>query len=197
MCKYEVQVKLNYGEMNIECGDNYNDAIAKFKKVKNDFLNVPATITLYNNDKDIEQFTSKTESDCNFTKLYNELVDTLVKINEVSTKLNEQEKELAEEKNKSYHKIEEMDYDELDVEMLLDLKKNLTKRRIVKEENREFYAFHEANCKILEILSDFKRIRPSKIHEGKNKAYRQKYYKENKNCKERRISVAKDLKLNK
>ena len=68
MCKYEVRVSLEYGKMNVNAGDNYNEALIKYKNIKNDFLNIPATITLFNNDKNIEQFTTKTNSKYDFVK---------------------------------------------------------------------------------------------------------------------------------
>lgn len=196
MCKYTIMIGLDYGKMNVECGDNYNLAIQKYKEIKKDFYNTPATITLYNNEKHIEQFTTKTKNEYSFEKLYNELIDKIIQINEIGEELTKKEKKLAESKNNSYHMIEETDYDDLSMDILLDLKKNLTQRRLVKDENKEYYAWHECNCKIIEILKDYKEARHDKITGSKWNIYRSKYYKEGTNCKEKRISILKDLKIN-
>nr|DAZ34403.1 MAG TPA: hypothetical protein [Caudoviricetes sp.] len=196
MCKYKISVEMKYGKCNIEGTDDYNMAIEKYKEIKEDFKNTPATITLYNTEKQIEQFTTKTKLDCNFDKLYNELIDVLIRINEASAKMTELEKQYNQAKNKSYHDIEMMDIDELNEDVLFDLKKQLTQRRVTEEGNRCFYSFHNANVKIIEILKDFKESRASKLHEGTNKAYRQPYYKEHENTKRKRITILKDLKIN-
>lgn len=196
MCKYKISVEMKYGKYNIDGTDDYNMAIEKYKEIKEDFKNTPATITLYNTEKQIEQFTTKTKLDCNFDKLYNELIDVLIRINEASAKMTELEKRYNQAKNTSYHDIEMMDMNELNEDVLFNLKKQLTQRRVTEEGNRCFYSFHNANVKIIEILKDFKESRASKLHEGTNKAYRQPYYKEHENTKRKRITILKDLKIN-
>ena len=62
MCKYIIKIDLNYGNMNVPVGDNYNKAIEEYKRIKKDFANAPATITLWNNEKNIEQFVSKVDN---------------------------------------------------------------------------------------------------------------------------------------
>ncbi len=196
MCKYEVRVSLEYGKMNVNAGDNYNEALIKYKNIKNDFLNIPATITLFNNDKNIEQFTTKTNSKYDFVKKYNQIIDLLIDINEMGKELTVKEKEFSQKKNDAYHLIESTDYDELDIEMLLNFKKELTMRRSIKDENKEFYAFASFNNQLIELLSNYRNARHDRLLDNKNKTYKSKYYRESSNCKDKRVSILKDLKIN-
>lgn len=195
MCKYEIRVKLNYGEMNIPAGDNYNEAINQYKKIKNDFNNAPAIITLWNNEKNIEQFVSKVNNKYDFKRHYNELIDKLIEINSLGKELIETEKELANNKNENYHEIELTDYNDLSMDMLINLKKDLTIRRVTKECAKEYYAFHDLNCKLIELLRDYKSARHDKLLDSCGKTYYSKFYKESNKNKEKRISTLKDLKI--
>lgn len=195
MCKYEIKINLNYGNMNVPVGDDYNKAVEEYKKIKNDFINTPATITLWNNEKGIEQFVSKVDNKYEFKKYYNELINILIKINSLGKELVLTEKELSEKKTKSYHDIELTDYDDLSMDMLINLKKDLTIRRLTKECSKEYYAFHELNCKLIELLKDYKSARHGKLLDSCSKTYYSKFYKESSKNKDKRISMLNDLKL--
>jgi len=195
MCKYEVNVEMKYGKYNIPC-ESYNEAMVKYKEVKNELINIPAKITVWNCEKEIKQFSATTNPELEFKKLYNNLINTLIKINKISIELSEKENSYAKSKNSSYHMIEETDYEELDLDMLINLKKTLTERRIVKEENVQYFSFHECNVKIIELLSNFKNTRADKLHKNSNQLHRSKYYKESLNAKLKRITTLEDLKIN-
>ena len=195
MCKYEIRIDLNYGNMNMPVGDNYNMAVEKFKKIKDDFANTPAKIILWNNERNIEQFVSKVDNRYDFKKHYNELINILVKINELGKELVNTEKELSEKKTESYHNIELTDYDNLSIGMLIELKKDLTIRRVTKECTKEYYAFHELNCKLIELLKNYKNVRHSKLLDSCSKTYYSKFYKESEKNKDKRISILNDLKI--
>lgn len=193
MCKYEVKISLEYGNINVPATDNYNQALDKYREVKQQFNSVPCEIILWNNDKGCQQFISKNKPDKEFDKLYNQIKDALNKMTKIQIELLQQEEELSRTKNKSYHAIEETDINDLDLNMLINLKLDLSKRRIIKENNQQFYAFFDCYNKMIELLKSYKNEKHDKLLHNSNKIHQSKYYKESINVKKKRLSVISDL----
>ena len=78
MCKYQIQINNKYGNMMINAGDNYSEAINKYKEVKDEYASITCDINFLNDGK--IQFQKK--NDNSMEKLYDNLLDVLVKIAE-------------------------------------------------------------------------------------------------------------------
>ena len=141
MCKYQIQINNKYGNMMINAGDNYSEAINKYKEVKDEYASITCDINFLNDGK--IQFQKK--NDNSMEKLYDNLLDVLVKIAEHEIEMSEKEEEFNRAKNANYHMIEELDISKLSDEEQLDIFKNmktmLTKRRSIESENQKAYAF--------------------------------------------------------
>ena len=89
MCKYQIQINNKYGNMMINAGDNYSEAINKYKEVKDEYASITCDINFLNDGK--IQFQKK--NDNSMEKLYDNLLDVLVKIAEHEIEMSEKEEE--------------------------------------------------------------------------------------------------------
>ena len=155
MCKYQIQINNKYGNMMINAGDNYSEAINKYKEVKDEYASITCDINFLNDGK--IQFQKK--NDNSMEKLYDNLLDVLVKIAEHEIEMSEKEEEFNRAKNANYHMIEELDISKLSDEEQLDIFKNmktmLTKRRSIESENQKAYAFHDTFLKIYDAIENY------------------------------------------
>lgn len=193
MSKYILNIKTKYGVQNITCGDDYKKAMCKYKEIKDFYESVPCTIKFYNEDE--VQFIKTPEKD--FTKLYNNFVDSLIELGRYQVEMCKNEDKLHELRNKLYHQLEEMDLSEMtddeQLEYLLNTKNSLTKRRINENENRLNFGFSECFNSIYESLCAYENMKKKREEQGTTR-YNKAYYTEDMAKKKRRIKKLHELK---
>lgn len=191
--KYIVNVGTKFGVENIRLGDDYNLAIRKYKEIKEFYKNVPCTIKFYNED-DI-QFTKTPEKD--FEKLYNNLIDSVISLAKYQVELCKAENKLHEVRNSLYHDLEQMDLskmtDDEQIEYLIKMKSELTKRRINEEENQKNFAFFDCFNNIYNSLCSYVGTKNKKEYRGVGR-YKTKYYTEDISTKKNRVKKLHNLK---
>lgn len=147
MCKYLIRINMKYGNMNVNAGDDYNNALGIYRNVKKEYENIPCTIELYNKEKEDIQFVRKNNG-VTFDELLNNFKDALIELARYQVKLCKEEKQYTELRNQLYHDLENTDLSELDdyeqIKVLHNMKKELSKRRLIEEENIKNYGFY--NC---------------------------------------------------
>lgn len=194
MCRYVLNIETKYGIQNIKCGDDYNQAMTKYKEIKEFYSSVPCTIKFYNQD-DV-QFIKTPEKD--FKKLYNNLVDDVIALAKYQVELSKSESKLQEVRNSLYHDLEETDLSKLTEEeqltYLMKMKSELTKRRINEEENKRNFAFFDCFIKIYESLCSYNGIREEKEDLGSSR-YKKVYYTEDMGTKKNRVKKLHSLKI--
>lgn len=191
--KYIVNVGTKFGVENIRLGDNYKLAIKKYKEIKEFYKNVPCTIKFYNED-DI-QFVKTPEKD--FEKLYNDLIDSVIALAKYQVELCKTETKLQEVRNFLYHDLEQMDLskmtDDEQIEYLIKMKSELTKRRINEKENQKNFAFFDCFNNIYDSLCSYVGTKNQKEDYGA-KRYSNRYYTEDISTKKKRVKKLHNLK---
>lgn len=193
MCRYVVQIDLKFGIQTINCGDDYNSAIEKYKEIKEFYSSVPCTMRFYNQNE--VQFTKTPEKD--FEKLYNNLIDSMLALGKYQVELSKTEDKLHEVRNDLYHDLEETDLSKLteeeQIDYLMKMKSQLTKRRINEIENQKNYAFFDCFTTIYDALCQYNGIREQKEGVGIGR-YKKTYYTEEMGTKKNRIKKLHNLK---
>lgn len=173
--------------------NTHKKAMCKYKEIKDFYESVPCTIKFYNEDE--VQFIKTPEKD--FTKLYNNFVDSLIELGRYQVEMCKNEDKLHELRNKLYHQLEQMDLSEMtddeQLEYLLNTKNSLTKRRINENENRLNFGFSECFNSIYESLCAYGNTKAKKEEQGIGR-YKKDYYTEDMAKKKRRIKKLHELK---
>ena len=187
MCKYQIQINNKYGNMMINAGDNYSEAINKYKEVKDEYASITCDINFLNDGK----IQCQKKNDNSMEKLYDNLLDVLVKIAEHEIEMSEKEEEFNRAKNANYHMIEELDTSKLSDEEQLDIFKNmktmLTKRRSIESENQKAYAFHDTFLKIYDAIENYENKDKCKVNKNISR-FKDQYYRESPKNKQKRLS---------
>lgn len=194
MCKYLVGISTKYGVENVNCGDDYNAAIEKYKEIKEFYSSVACTIRFYNQNE--IQFTKTPEKD--FEKLYNNLIDSMIELGKYQVELSKAEDKLQEVRNELYHDLEEKDLskmtEEEQISYLMKMKSQLTKRRINETENQKNYAFFDCFTTIYETICSYNHDTKDKKENANTGRYKHKYYTEEMSKKKNRIKKLHNLK---
>lgn len=194
MCtRFIVGVETKFGVENINCGDDYNSAIKKYKEVKEFYNDIPCTIRFYNQN-DV-QFTKTPSKD--FDKLYNNLIDAMIDLAKYQVELSKAESKLHEVRNNLYHDLEERDLSEMSddekIRYLQDMKGELTKRRITESDNQKNYAFSNCFNNMYKSICDYTGVRESRETVGSSR-YKNTYYTEEMSIKKNRVKKLHNLK---
>lgn len=188
MCKYLVQVKMNFGNMSVSAGDNYQEAINKYHEIKEYYNSIPCEISFYNKEKDDVQFT-KVNKDDSFDKLYNDLINNLANISRHMVDIRRRESNLTEVRNEMYHALELTSLSDLTEEeqlkMLFDMKAKLSSRRLIEDESQKMYAFFDSFKDICNLISKYDNEKESKLRHGQ-KRFGNAYYSEDLSNKKQR-----------
>lgn len=169
MCKYLVQVKMNFGNMSISAGDNYQEAINKYHEIKEYYNSIPCEISFYNREKNEVQFT-KVNKDDSFDKLYNDLINSLANISRHMIDIRRRESNLTEVRNQLYHQLELT---------------SLSSRRLIEDESQKMYAFFDSFKDICNSISKYDNEKENKLRHGQ-KRYGNAYYSEDLSNKKQR-----------
>ena len=192
---YSIEIKMKYGKFKVK-SDNYQECMNKYKEIKEEYSKIPCEIIVYKDDE--VQFI-KGNSEESFENLYNKLIDILLEMGQYQIDISSEEKEYGEIKNKLYHSLEEMDLSETsDKEQLTFLNKmkgELSKRRLIENENRKLYAFDRVYRIILDELNVYKNKEKETKEEASINRYTNVYYKEGVKAKRNRIKEINNLKL--
>lgn len=192
---YSIEIKMKYGKFKVK-SDNYQECMNKYKEIKEEYSKIPCEIIVYKDDE--VQFI-KGNSKESFENLYNKLIDILLEMGQYQIDISSEEKKYGEIKNKLYHSLEEMDLSETtDKEQLTFLNKmkgELSKRRLIENENKKLYAFDRVYRKILDELNVYKNKERETKEEASINRYTNVYYKEGVKAKRNRIKEINNLKL--
>ena len=127
------------GEMNINLGDIYKEALEKYNKVKADYTNVPCKMKVEDTEKKQVLFVKENKEN-SFEKAYNQLLSSLIEMSRMQLNLSKNEKKYTECRNNLYHDLETTDLSQLStdeqIDYLMNMKSQLNKRRIIEEENK-------------------------------------------------------------
>lgn len=77
---------MKYGNMNVNAGDDYNNALDIYRNVKKEYENIPCTIELYNKEKEDIQFVRKNNG-VTFDELLNNFKGALIELARYQVKL--------------------------------------------------------------------------------------------------------------
>ncbi|MGL4450410.1 MAG: hypothetical protein ACRCTZ_04350 [Sarcina sp.] len=166
MCKYLVQIRTNFGNMSVQAGDSYIEAIDKYKEIKEHYKTIPCEISFYNKEKDDVQFTKINKED-SFDELYERLINTLADISRRQIEMRRKEKNYVEVRNELYHSLETTDISELSdkdqLDMLMNMKIQLNSRRLIEEENQKMYAFFKSFKSICSEIESYDKEKEKKL----------------------------------
>ena len=186
MCRYKMSIEMEYGVMNINLGDIYKEAMAKYNKVKADYSEVPCKMIVKDNEDVLFIKDNKEQS---FDKLYKQLLTTLAEMSELQLNMSKKEKKFTALRNEMYHELECKDLSELSTEeqaeYLMKMKSELNKRRIIESQNQKQYAFFDTFTKIYDLVIEYEEKREKMEHHGCER-YGKTYYKEDASAKKER-----------
>ena len=184
--RYELNINMEYGNMRVNLGDTYKEAMEKYNKVKADYSDIPCVMTVTDNSKVLFVKENKDQS---FDKLYNQLLSTLVEMSKLQLNMSKKEKRFTALRNEMYHELECKDLSELNTEeqaeYLMKMKSELNKRRIVETQNQKQYAFFDTFTKIYDLVMEYEEKREKMEHHGCER-YGKTYYREDASAKKER-----------
>ena len=186
MCRYKLNIEMQYGCMNINLGDVYKEAMEKYNKVKVDYADIPCVMTVTDNSKVLFVKENKDQS---FDQLYKQLLSTLAEMSKLQLNMSKREKKFTALRNEMYHKLECEDLSGLTIEeqseYLMKMKSELNKRRIIETQNQKQYAFFDTFTKIYDLVMEYEEKREKMEHHGCER-YGKTYYKEDASAKKER-----------
>ena len=186
MCRYKLNIEMQYGCMNINLGDVYKEAMEKYNKVKSDYSDIPCVMTVTDNSKVLFVKENKDQS---FDKLYNQLLSILVEMSKLQLNMSKREKKFTALRNEMYHETELLDVGQMTVEQqaeyLMNMKNKLTQRRIIETENQKQYAFFDTFTKIYDLVIEYEEKKEKMEHHGCER-FGKTYYKEDASAKKER-----------
>ena len=184
--RYELNINMEYGNMRVNLGDTYKEAMEKYNKVKADYSDIPCVMTVTDNSKVLFVKENKDQS---FDKLYNQLLSTLVEMSKLQLNMSKKEKRFTALRNEMYHELECKDLSELNTEeqaeYLIKMKNELNKRRIIETQNQKQYAFFDTFTKIYDLVIEYEEKREKMEHHGCER-YGKAYYREDVSAKKER-----------
>ena len=184
--RYELNINMEYGNMRVNLGDTYNEAMEKYNKVKVDYSDIPCVMTVTDNSKVLFVKENKDQS---FDKLYDQLLSILVEMSKLQLNMSKKEKRFTALRNEMYHELECKDLSELNTEeqaeYLMKMKSELNKRRIIETQNQKQYAFFDTFTKIYDLVMEYEEKREKMEHHGCER-YGKTYYKEDASAKKER-----------
>ena len=184
--RYELNINMEYGNMRVNLGDTYKEAMEKYNKVKADYSDIPCVMTVTDNSKVLFVKENKDQS---FDKLYDQLLSILVEMSKLQLNMSKKEKRFTALRNEMYHELECKDLSELNTEeqaeYLMKMKSELNKRRIIESQNQKQYAFFDTFTKIYDLVMEYEEKREKMEHHGCER-YGKTYYKEDASAKKER-----------
>ena len=184
--RYELNINMEYGNMRVNLGDTYKEAMEKYNKVKADYSDIPCVMTVTDNSKVLFVKENKDQS---FDKLYDQLLSTLVEMSKLQLNMSKKEKRFTALRNEMYHELECKDLSELNTEeqaeYLMKMKSELNKRRIIETQNQKQYAFFDTFTKIYDLVMEYEEKKEKMQHHGSER-FGKKYYKEDASAKKTR-----------
>ena len=186
MCRYELNINMEYGCMRVNLGDTYKEAMEKYNKVKVDYADIPCVMTVTDNSKVLFVKENKDQS---FDKLYDQLLSILAEMSKLQLNMSKKEKKFTALRNEMYHELECKDLSELSTEeqaeYLMKMKSELNKRRIIETQNQKQYAFFDTFTKIYDLVMEYEEKREKMEHHGCER-YGKTYYREDASAKKER-----------
>ena len=184
--RYELNINMEYGNMRVNLGDTYKEAMEKYNKVKVDYTDIPCVMTVTDNSKGLFVKENKDQS---FDKLYDKLLSTLVEMSKLQLNMSKKEKRFTALRNEMYHELECKDLSELNTEeqaeYLMKMKSELNKRRIIETQNQKQYAFFDTFTKIYNLVIEYEEKKEKMQHHGCER-FGKAYYKEGASAKKER-----------
>ena len=184
--RYELNINMEYGNMRVNLGDTYKEAMEKYNKVKVDYSDIPCVMTVTDNSKVLFVKENKDQS---FDKLYDQLLSILVEMSKLQLNMSKKEKKFTALRNEMYHELECKDLSELNTEeqaeYLMKMKSELNKRRIIESQNQKQYAFFDTFTKIYDLVMEYEEKREKMEHHGCER-YGKAYYREDVSAKKER-----------
>ena len=184
--RYELNINMEYGNMRVNLGDTYKEAMEKYNKVKSDYSDIPCVMTVTDNSKVLFVKENKDQS---FDKLYNQLLSILAEMSKLQLNMSKKEKRFTALRNEMYHELECKDLSELNTEeqaeYLMKMKSELNKRRIIETQNQKQYAFFDTFTKIYDLVMEYEEKREKMEHHGCER-YGKAYYREDVSAKKER-----------
>ena len=188
MCRYKLNIEMQYGCMNINLGDVYKEALEKYNKVKADYINVPCKMKVEDTEKKQVLFIKENKEN-SFEKAYNQLLSSLIEMSRMQLNLSKNEKKYTECRNNLYHDLETTDLSQLStdeqIDYLMNMKSQLNKRRIIEEENKKLFGFYESFTAIYDIIMKYEENKEKLNNQGVHR-YGKTYYKEDASAKKER-----------
>ena len=184
--RYELNINMEYGNMRVNLGDTYKEAMEKYNKVKVDYADIPCVMTVTDNSKVLFVKENKDQS---FDKLYNQLLSILAEMSKLQLNMSKKEKRFTALRNEMYHELECKDLSGLNTEeqaeYLMKMKSELNKRRIIETQNQKQYAFFDTFTKIYDLVMEYEEKKEKMQHHGSER-FGKKYYKEDASAKKTR-----------
>lgn len=189
---YSIKIGLKFGDMTVSC-NTYREAMNKYEEIKKEYSNIPCTITVCKEDQ--IQFVKNNKN--SFDNFLYKLLDTLEEIGKYQIDMSEAENEYHQLKNKMYHDLEEVNLEGLSdneqLDILHNMKNNLTKRRLIENENAKNYGFYSTYNTILDSLDRyFHSHKKTKERQGQNR-FNNNYYKESAKIKKDKLDKINNL----
>ena len=186
--RYKMNIEMKYGCMNINLGSTYKEALEKYNKVKSDYVNVPCKMKVEDTEKKQVLFVKENKEN-SFEKAYNQLLSSLIEMSRMQLNLSKNEKKYTTCRNELYHDLETTDLSQLStdeqIEYLMNMKSQLSKRRIIEEENKKLFGFYESFTAIYDIIMKYEENKEKLNNQGVHR-YGKTYYKENASVKKER-----------
>ena len=188
MSRYKLRIEMQYGNMNINLGSTYKEALEKYNKVKTDYINVPCKMKVEDTEKKQVLFVKENKEN-SFEKAYNQLLSSLIEMSRMQLNLSKNEKKYTTCRNELYHDLETTDISQLStdeqIDYLMNMKSQLNKRRIIEEENKKLFGFYESFTAIYDIIMKYEENKEKLNNQGVHR-YGKTYYKEDGSAKKER-----------
>ena len=188
MSRYKLRIEMQYGNMNINLGSTYKEALEKYNKVKTDYINVPCKMKVEDTEKKQVLFVKENKEN-SFEKAYNQLLSSLIEMSRMQLNLSKNEKKYTECRNNLYHDLETTDLSQLStdeqIDYLMNMKSQLNKRRIIEEENKKLFGFYDTFTKIYDLIMEYEDNREKLNNIGSHR-YGNEYYREDNSVKKKR-----------
>ena len=188
MSRYKLRIEMQYGNMNINLGSTYKEALEKYNKVKTDYINVPCKMKVEDTEKKQVLFVKENKEN-SFEIAYNQLLSSLIEMSRMQLNLSKNEKKYTECRNNLYHDLETTDLSQLStdeqIDYLMNMKSQLNKRRIIEEENKKLFGFYDTFTKIYDLIMEYEDNREKLNNIGSHR-YGNEYYREDNSVKKAR-----------
>ena len=188
MSRYKLRIEMQYGNMNINLGSTYKEALEKYNKVKTDYINVPCKMKVEDTEKKQVLFVKENKEN-SFEKAYNQLLSSLIEMSRMQLNLSKNEKKYTTCRNELYHDLETTDISQLStdeqIDYLMNMKSQLNKRRIIEEENKKLFGFYDTFTKIYNLNMEYEENREKLNNMGSHR-YGNEYYREDNSVKKAR-----------